>query len=151
MYMMVSRVEFELLIKLQRDSCNDTISHLVTSFESRFSKPESDLINSKIEIADLKRTNEEQKLSIREFAREIENLKAPVLNAEAVQHSTITCIDYLEDQSRRNNLRFDGVPEDTSENWEQMAKKVQDLVKINLGIQDSIVIERAQSTSCWET
>ena len=143
LYMMVSRIEFELLIKSQRDSYNDTISHLVTSFESRFSKLESDLINSKLEIADLKRTNEEQKLSIREFAREIENLKDPVLNAEAFQHSTTTRIDYLEDQSRRNNLRFDGVPEDTSENWEQTAKKVQDLVRINLGIQDTIVIERA--------
>ena len=75
--------------------------------------------------------------------RKIENLKAPVLNAEAVQHSSTTCIDYLGDQSRRNNLRFDGVPEDTSENWEQTAKNVQDLVKTNLGIFDSIDKERA--------
>ena len=39
---------------------------------------------------------------------------------------------------RRNNLKFHGVPEDTSENWEQTAKKVQDLVEIRLGIHDGI-------------
>ena len=55
-------------------------------------------------------------------------------------------IDYLEDQSRRNNLRINGIPENDSENWEQTTKKVQDLFKNNLGIEKTISIERAHRT-----
>lgn len=30
-----------------------------------------------------------------------------------------TRVDYLDDQSRRNNLRFVGVPEEPNDNWVQ--------------------------------
>ena len=52
-------------------------------------------------------------------------------------------MDYLEDQSRRNNLRFEGIVEETGENWEQTAKKVEVIVREKLGITDTIQIERA--------
>ena len=41
----------------------------------------------------------------------------------------------LEDRSRRNNLRIDGVPENEYETWEQTEAKVKSLVKEKLGIE----------------
>ena len=48
----------------------------------------------------------------------------------------------LEDQSRRNNLRFCNVPEDESETWEMTAMKVKDLLSTELGMED-VALERA--------
>ena len=49
---------------------------------------------------------------------------------------------YLENQSRRNNIRIDGIPEETDETWDQMESKVKEAIEQKLQIQ-SVSIERA--------
>ena len=55
--------------------------------------------------------------------------------------------DYLENQSRRNNLLFQGIPESPSETWEVTEAKVKSELISSLGFSptevSSIVIERA--------
>ena len=140
---MVSRAEVELLLKTQRDCYSDTVNHLIKSFENRVSKFEGKLTDCKQEISDLRRFSEEQKLVIRDLKSVVDELKDSVVTSEATPESFITRLDYLEDQSRRNNLRFEGIVEETGENWEQTAKKVEVIVRERLGITDTIQIERA--------
>ena len=52
-------------------------------------------------------------------------------------------VDYLENQSRRNNLIFDGITEEFKESWADSERKVCKVLKDNLQIQDRPVIERA--------
>ena len=40
----------------------------------------------------------------------------------------------LEDRSRRNNLRIDGLIEKTNENWNDCEKKVQEVLRHKLSI-----------------
>ena len=49
----------------------------------------------------------------------------------------------LEDRSRRNNLRIDGITEKENETWDECVQEVQSLIKDKLGIAGNIVIERA--------
>ena len=49
----------------------------------------------------------------------------------------------LEDRSRRNNLRIDGITEKENETWDECEQEVQSLIKDKLGIAENIVIERA--------
>ena len=49
----------------------------------------------------------------------------------------------LEDRSRRNNLRIDGISEKENETWDKYKQEVQSLIKEKLGIAENIVIERA--------
>ena len=49
----------------------------------------------------------------------------------------------LEDQSRRNNLRIDGISEKENETWDECEQEVQSLIKDKLGVVENIVIERA--------
>ena len=49
----------------------------------------------------------------------------------------------LEDRHRRNNLRFDGVPENVNESWENTCEKVQSIIKNDLRINKPVIIERA--------
>ena len=49
----------------------------------------------------------------------------------------------LEDRSRRNNLRVDGIHEHMNETWSDTESKILQMFKNRLGIQESIHIERA--------
>jgi hypothetical protein len=49
----------------------------------------------------------------------------------------------LEDRSRRNNLRINGIDESLNETWEQSEKKVQEFLKSKLGFETDFSIERA--------
>ena len=51
----------------------------------------------------------------------------------------------LEDRSRRNNLRFEGIKEHENESWEDCENKIYDLLENKLEMDiENIVIERAQ-------
>ena len=52
----------------------------------------------------------------------------------------------LEDQSRRNNLCFDGFQKETSETWEESESIILDFVKERLRIEEDIASERAHRT-----
>ena len=49
----------------------------------------------------------------------------------------------LEDRSRRNNLRVDGIKERPNETWEDYENKLRTLFKESLGIEEEIATERA--------
>ena len=55
----------------------------------------------------------------------------------------------IEDRSRRNNLRIDGIKESENENWEDTDRKVTDFFKTKLGL-DNIIIERAHRGANWK-
>ena len=57
----------------------------------------------------------------------------------------------LEDRSRRNNLRIDGVKESEREFWEDTEVKMQNLFTNELGVQRQINIERAHQTGKTQT
>ena len=57
----------------------------------------------------------------------------------------------LEDRSRRNNLRIDGVKESERESWEDTEVKMQNLFTNELGLQRQINIERAHRTGKAQT
>ena len=59
---------------------------------------------------------------------------------------------YLENQSRRNNVKIIGVPESSSERtWEDTEKKVKVLIKSELKIEDNIEIERAHRVGKYQS
>ena len=52
----------------------------------------------------------------------------------------------LEDRSRRNNLRIDGINEQKGETWEMYETKIKNIFQEKLEIHDDIFIERAHKT-----
>ena len=49
----------------------------------------------------------------------------------------------LEDRSRRQNLRIDGIKESDNESWEDCQKKVQEMFRTKLNLEETIEIDRA--------
>ena len=52
-------------------------------------------------------------------------------------------MEYLENQSRRNNLRVDGIPEEDNETWETSEAKVRQVLKDELHLACAPDVERA--------
>ena len=50
---------------------------------------------------------------------------------------------YLEDRSRRNNLRIDGIKQKVGESWQDCEAEVEKLFREKLDIEDKIIIQRA--------
>ena len=50
---------------------------------------------------------------------------------------------YLEDHSRRNNLRINGIKQKVGESWEDCEAEVEKLFREKLDIEDKIIIQRA--------
>ena len=48
----------------------------------------------------------------------------------------------LEDRSRRNNIRIDGIEGKQYEAWDRCEEKVQQVIKDRLGIEDEVEIHR---------
>ncbi|XP_042874232.1 mucin-5AC-like [Penaeus japonicus] len=65
---------------------------------------------------------------------ELTRSTSDIVNTMRELKKTNDRLRYLDDQSRRNNLRFSGIPEDRNENWEQAHFKIKKIVREQLGI-----------------
>ena len=60
-------------------------------------------------------------------------------------------VDYIECQSRRNNVRIDGLAEDRQETWDATEAKARSFFRDQLGITTPLRIERAHRTGVKTT
>lgn len=107
------------------------ISDVITSLEYTQAKLDEVMTNQKQASAERK----EYEKKIQELSRKNDELQQQVTNHESR-------MDYLDDQSRRNNLRIVGIPEEQGENWEQCQNKIAKIMKDKLNIPEAN-IERA--------
>ena len=69
---------------------------------------------------------------------DLQELGEDVLDPDYVINKLIE----LEDRSRRNNIRIDGIEDDQNETWDSCEEKVQKLIKEKLGLENEVEIER---------
>ena len=139
---MVSRQELESLLKIQRDSYSDTMSQLVKSFENQIDSLKVELNTVKTELQLTKEEVSSKLNLIAQLSSKVEELEISFESSKTDPVQIFDRLDSLEDHSRRNNLRFEGVSEKPRENWEQTTAQVQELAK-KIGINHDIKIDRA--------
>ena len=76
--------------------------------------------------------------NLNQVKTEIQELGEDVLDPDYVTNKLIE----LEDRSRRNNIRIDGIEEEQYETWDRCEEKVQKVIKDKLGIEDEVEIDR---------
>lgn len=134
-----------MLLEVQQKAYKDATELLMTTVTSRLQQLENrnqELLRSleftQSEVDLIK--NENTKLK-----EDLSNLKIELIkktDTEEKINKINDRLDYQEDYSRRNNLRFDGLEERPNESWEETQEKVQRLLreKMNLG---QVELERA--------
>ena len=140
---MVSKSELDSLMKVQTDAFRCNIQNVLAIFDRQVSKLSEDLKLANEEIATLKNQNLTLSKKISEIKPKLSSHSSTNAPQIANQSDLSERIDFLEDHSRRNNLKFFGIAEGETENWEQSTKKVLDLVREKLEITEPIEIERA--------
>ena len=110
--------------------------------------------NIMCDVQDLKTsfnfTNLDHEERFKKVSKDIETIKLDISNTKICNYEERSEVKYqakklidLEDRSRRNNLRIDGLKEHIEESWEVTENKVKTLFKDQLEIHEDIEIDRA--------
>jgi uncharacterized protein YqgV (UPF0045/DUF77 family) len=135
--------EVERLLKVQQSAFESCIRSFFESVSTRIDSVLSQVVEVKTSLASVK----EQVNSLTTKDTRIEE----ELNAltDYVQDLDATA-DYLENQSRRNNIRIDGIPEVAGETWEVTELQLKNTLVKDLGFTnaevDTIKVERSHRT-----
>ena len=78
------------------------------------------------------------KNNIKKVKSDMKDIPEDLLDSDKVSSKLID----LEDRSRRNNIRMDGIAGDQNESWHECKEKVLKVIKGKLEIQDPIEIDR---------
>ena len=83
--------------------------------------------------------------NIKEIEKSVKSMAVSQLqgNDSSIIQEIKAKLNDLENRSRRNNLRFDGIKDDVNESWDQTEDKLKAFIKNKLKVSDNIIIERS--------
>ena len=120
-----------ILMNQRLDKIYNEINELKSSIETT----DTVVLTHTKDIKDIKtklKTVKTNETAVRNLQELTENVKEKLID--------------LENRSRRNNLRIDGVPESQNETWKDCQEKIKTLFTNELKLKDKINIERAHRT-----
>ncbi|XP_078667360.1 uncharacterized protein LOC144909172 [Branchiostoma floridae x Branchiostoma belcheri] len=124
---------FRSFVQIITDSANQRMDNLVREMQDL----KNSLNFSQGEISDTKERSDKN-------ADKLKQLEQNIMTYNTEVTEMANKLDYIENQSRRNNLIFDRIKDDRKETWEQSETKVKEVLRNKLRLNtDNIEIERA--------
>ncbi|ROT85564.1 hypothetical protein C7M84_011688 [Penaeus vannamei] len=126
----ITRAEVLSLLDVQKNALCDTLDHIARSNNEAIDRVLRMNNDATAKIGELTKSLEFAHHQLEDLKPIIDNLKRN--NAELIKENEQIKkennemkerIDYLDDYSRRNNLRISGLPEDKNETWEKSQSK----------------------------
>ena len=103
-----------------------------------------DLANVKHSIEHTQKDVDDINVKVKESTVQLGEIKKETEALDLQLQTMLKQVDYIDNQGRRNNLRFDGINETPTETWEQTEIKVKDLLSAKLQLDPTNVeIDRA--------
>ena len=153
-----SMQQIKEILKLQEETMLNFIKITVERFDNKIDDIKSNIINIKRDIEDVKRSVEFTDGEASDLKKKVNVIEGSVKNISvpSIPHGTVIKMESLikdnskmvekitdlEDRSRRNNLRINGIVESENETPAQTESKIINLFKNKLKIDKEIVIER---------
>ena len=126
---------------------------IVTNVNTRLDSLTHSVAELKARIASSEKETGDLKNSLEFSQKDIDDLKPSLLKLQDLDSAIEEIQDdldhqeeqmeYLENQSRRNNVRIDGIPEEDNETWEITEAKVKQVLKDKLNLASAPNVERA--------
>ena len=124
--------KFQKLLTLQADTYKQCLQCFVDNTNSRIDKFVKETTKEICEIkSSLEYTQKEVddiKTAAQTTASNASLVATRVEKAQQAMKELTQDVDYLENQSRRNNLRIDGIPESPNESWADTKASVRDML-----------------------
>ena len=132
------------MLDLQRSS----FQVLIDDVKNEVKGLKKDLEEVKTSISFISNVTDSLKESIKVTGNKVGKLQKSLGMLEVDTHEGLDMLadqqEYLENQSRRNNVKITGVPESDNEKcWDETEKLVKSVIKTELGIEDDFEIVRA--------
>ena len=126
--------KIEEMIKRMFKQHEENIGRIISA-NLRIMNDKFDELNKKIE---------DFKVSLEFTEKELKDEIASVKEKHEVENKFLRDkVRELEDRSRRNNIRIEGLKESENETWETTTRKVEDIITNRLGIKQKVIIERS--------
>ena len=141
------------MLQMQERMFKSFFDSIVTNVNTRLDSLTHSVADLKARIASSEKKTGDLKNSLEFSQKDIEDLKPSLLKLQELDSAIEEIQDdldhqeekmeYLENQSRRNNVRVNGIPEEDNETWEETKAKVKQVLKDELNLNSAPDIERA--------
>ena len=141
------------MLQIQERMFKSFFDSIVTNVNTRLDSLTHSVAELKARIAGSEKETGDLKNSLEFSQKDIDDLKPSLLKLQELDSAIEEIQDdldhqeeqmeYLENQSRRNNVRVDGIPEEDKETWEETEAKVKQVLKDELNLASAPDIERA--------
>lgn len=138
----VSLATLREMLQVQERMFKNMFESVLSSVNTRIDK----VVKS---VAELKASLEYSQQDIddlKEAADAIDEMEEELDDIQTGLHKQEEKLVYLENQSRRNNVRIDGIPEQHNETWLNTETKVKEVLQEKLNLSFEPMIERAHRT-----
>ena len=138
----VSLATLREMLQIQERMFKNMFESVLSSVNTRIDK----VVKS---VAELKASLEYSQQDIddlKEAADAIDDMEEELDDIQRGLHKHEEKVVYLENQSRRNNVRIDGIPEQDNETWLNTETKVKEVLQEKLNLSFEPMIERAHRT-----
>ena len=142
------------MLKVQMDTILACFNQVVSNLSQKVDGIMCDVQDLKTSLNFISTDFEEK---VKNISDNVTLVKKEISNTNLLNHDDRTAVKYnreklvdLEDRSRRNNLRVDGMIESERENWEVTEEKVKSLFREQLNISEEIEIDRAHRVGRWD-
>ena len=135
----VSVATLREMLQMQERMFKSFFDSIVTSVNTRLDSLTHSVAELKARIASSEKEMGDLKNSLEFSQKDIDELKPSLLKLQELDSAIEEIQDdldhqekqmeYLENQSRRNNVRVDGIPEEDNETWEKTEAKVKQVLK----------------------
>ena len=124
--------------------------HILNIINGNFEITTNEIKNLKQEIGELKNsldfTEEALEKKVEKLEENMKHVDARMQQTQVDSNYVLDKLAELEDRSRSNNLRIDGINEEKNETWKMCETKIKNIFQEKLEIHDDIIIERAHRT-----
>ena len=131
------------LLDMQDKSFRSLVTMLSNDMKTEIKQLQSDVIDIKNSLQYSGKDIEDLQKRIKSLDIQLLEIQNRIDSHDSDLGHVVNKQDYLENQSRRNNLRITGVKEEGKESWEETESIVKAKIKDLLHIDEELTIERA--------
>ena len=141
------------MLQLQERMFKTLVDSLVSNFNSRLDTVVGTVAELKTRLNICQKDTKEFKQSLEFSQKDIDELKPCKTKLAEIEDDIediydsidyhMDKLEYLENQSRRNNIRIDGILEEENESWDTTEEKVKQVLAEKLNLEEALHIERA--------
>ena len=132
------------LMETQANAFKSAFKMMIEDIKQDIKSVKSDVNDLRESLTFSQRDIESQAKKLSDIEKTVSSKLQAVDDLSDSMESVDNGIEYLENQSRRNNIKIVGVPEDkaTERSWDDTEKVVKDLIKEKLNLNEEVEIER---------